>query len=258
MVVMFTMGTLILCVSACGSQQKKLKADLDKAAYHYNLGVGHYFDGNSNVDAALQEVLKALRSRPEYPEAHFLAGLIFMGREMNLEAIRHFKRVLELQPKYYRASNNLGSVYLKLGRWDDAIAIFKELAGNMYYATPGVAHNNLGWALFKKARFVDARRHLIMANQYAPKLCPPYNNLALVLLELDKVDKAKKWLRRGVKKCPSYAEPNYHLGRLASKVGQFDGARKHFERCVELARESSWGERCQERLGRLPAPAVSR
>ena len=73
---------------------------------------GHYFDSTRpNVDAAMQEVLKSLTARPNYPEAHMLAGLIYLGREQYTKAIRHFKRALDIRPTYHAAANNLGTAY---------------------------------------------------------------------------------------------------------------------------------------------------
>ena len=72
----------------CGSSRQELQERQEKGRYHYNLAYGHYFDASRpNADAAMQEVLKSLRIHPEYPEAHMLAGLIFLGREMHLQAI---------------------------------------------------------------------------------------------------------------------------------------------------------------------------
>ena len=74
----------------CGPSQKEVRDAENTAKMHYNLAYGHYFDSTRpNVDAAMQEVLKSLTARPNYPEAHMLAGLIYLGREQYTKAIRH-------------------------------------------------------------------------------------------------------------------------------------------------------------------------
>jgi len=244
---------LVFCLSGCGANKAEQKAREESSRYHYNLAYGHYFDSTRpNVDGAMQEVLKSLQVDPEYPEAHMLAGLIYMGREIHVKAIRHFKKALELRPTYYTAANNLGAAYLGSGRWEDAIKVYEELVGNIMYATPGHGHNNLGWAWFKKGDLDKARRHFLMAINLAPQLCVAHNNLGIILLKKGNVRRAQKYLLRAIKKCPKYAEPHYHMGRIFGQQRQFGLARQSFARCVKLAGDSNWGDRCVERLSTLP------
>ena len=134
----FTATLLILFLVSCGSSRQEVQERLEKGRYHYNLAYGHYFDASRpNADAALHEVLKSLQLHPEYPEAHMLAGLIFLGREMHLQAIKHLKRAVELKPEFYAAQNNLGAAYIAASRWNDAISVYDGLVGNLMYSTPG-------------------------------------------------------------------------------------------------------------------------
>ncbi len=155
------------------------------------------------------------------------------------------------------AQNNLGATYLAMGRWDDAIPIFEKLAGNALYKSPGLALNNLGWAYYNKTDLKKARFKFLEAIAMAPKLCPAYNNLAMVQIDEGRLEKAKKTLERGIKRCKSYAEPHFHLGRVAHRQGDLEGARKHFGRCLELAGDSHLADRCEQRLKALP-PSVGR
>ena len=226
----------------------------ETAQYHYNLAHGYYFNSRraNNVDGAMQEVLKSLKADPNYAEAHMLAGMIYMGREIHVKAIRHFKKAIEIKPNYYKAANNLGAAYLHLGRWDDAIKVYDALVTNIMYVTPGHGHNNLGWAWYKRGNLDKAARHFRMAINLAPGLCVAQNNLGLVMLQQNNYRRATKYLRRAIKKCPNYAEPYYHLGRTQSVAENFTDARASFERCLKLAGDSKWGDRCDQRLSTLP------
>ena len=154
-------------------QEKDIKKQQESAEYHYNLAYGHYFDSTRpNVDAAMHEVLQSLKAKPDFAKAHMLAGIIYLGREQYFKAIRHFKRAIEIEPKYFAAMNNLGAAYLASGRWDDAISVYKKLVSNIMYGTPGHGHNNLGWAYFKKGDLKKAIQHFSMAVNLAPRLCP--------------------------------------------------------------------------------------
>ena len=250
---LLSFAVLAPAMVGCGSSRQEVQEKQEKGRYHYNLAYGHYFDASRpNADAALHEVLKSLQLHPEYPEAHMLAGLIFLGREMHLQAIKHLKRAVELKPEFYAAQNNLGAADSASSRWNDAIGIYEGLVGNLMYSTPGHGHNNLGWAWYKKGNVEKARRHFTMALQLAPRLCPAYNNLGMLLLDEKKLKRARKFLGKAVKICPGYAEPNYHLGRLAALENDVGEARIRFGQCVKLAGDGVLGERCGQRLASLP------
>ncbi len=248
-----TAACIALLLAGCGPSQGQIDKQEREAEEHYNLGYGYFFgDGVKNADAALQSVLRALEIRPVYPEAHMLAGLIFLGREDYLDAVDHFRRALEQKPDYRDAHHNLGATYLASQRWDEAIQVFDALVADRFYATPGNGHNNLGWAWYNKGDLPQALKHLRRAIKLAPELCPAYNNLGLVLYDMGDMDGASLQLDRAVRRCPSYAEPHYHLGRVEANRARLAEAREQFDRCRELAGDAPLAQRCAKRLAALP------
>ena len=253
-------GILLLSGAAagCGPSKKEVKAVKERAEYHYNLAYGYYMDSTrpNNVDAAMHEILQSLKAKPNYAKAHFLAGVIYLGRGIHVKAIGHFKRAIQLKPNYYAAMNNLGTAYLASARWSDAIKIYQSLIGKVMYGTPGHAHNNLGWAYYKLGKFKDAYRHFAAAVNLAPQLCPAYNNLALVLIEEKRFERAEKYFGRAIKRCPKYAEPFFHLGRIAIKKRDGASALSHFKTCLKYSGDTPLNERCQQSIRALTAGAV--
>ena len=249
------LAVLGLLFSGCALFTKKAPTaeELEeKATYHYNLAYGHYFDStNKNVDAAPQQLLLSLEAKPDYPEAHFLAGLVYLGRTDNTLAIRHFQTAIRLRPEYYAAQNNLGAAFLNEGRWDDAISVFEELVGKIRYATPGHGQNNLGWAWYKKGNFKKAETAFRLALNLNPRLCQAYNNLGQVLYDQQKLEQAAKYLKRGIRRCERYAEPHFHLGRVYLGDRKGSEALKEFSECVKLSGDSQLGDRCTAMVKRL-------
>jgi Tfp pilus assembly protein PilF len=247
-------------LAGCGPSQADLKAQREKADYHYQLAYGFYFEKpgqGGNPDAALVETLRALEADEKHAEAHFLAGLIFMGREQHLDAERHYRRAIEIKPDFYFARNNLGATYLAMGRWDEAIALFDALVLTPFYTTPGNGHNNLGWAYYQKGNREKARHHLTVATQVAPTLCPAYNNLGMLLLDEKQDERAEKALNEAVKRCPGYAEPYFHLGRLHARRTDDKLSQQSFRRCLELAEGTPLGDRCSRALSATASGEVN-
>ena len=241
---------ILVLVAGCGPSRAEVREVRELAAYHYGLAYGHFMDRSKpNAGAALREVLKAVHVRPDYPEAHMLAGLIFLGRERYIDATEHFRSAIEQREGYFDAMNNLGATYLAMERWDDAIEIFNKLEGNVLYPSQGHAHNNLGWAWYKKGDLRQAKVHFRSAIPMAPELCPAYNNLGVVLIDEGRMDRAMKFLRQGIKRssCRRYAEPWFHIGRIEERQRRVPEARKAYERCLEYAGDSALADRCRQR-----------
>jgi Tfp pilus assembly protein PilF len=240
---------LVMSVAGCGPSRTEVKKQKEQAEYHYKLAYNHYFDRAApNADAARQAILKSLDLEPDNADARLLAGLIFMGREMYLRAIDEFQYALRLRPDFQYAMNNLGACYLALERWDDAIPIYEQLAGDLRYSTPGVAHNNLGWAWYKKGDLKKAETHFRQARLVQPQLCPAHNNLGMVYADMGKARSAVKHLQEALRRCPTYAEPHYHMGRLAQNARQLDDAVAFFKKCMELGGASPLADRCESRV----------
>lgn len=251
-----SIGLLAWVAVACGPSRAQLEERRQKADYHYKLAFGYLFDPNPDVrDAqmALQESQRALDADADHAEAHFLHALILMGRERYLDAITHYERAIELKPDFYFAHNNLAATYLAMERWDDAIAVLEPLVVNAYYTTQANGLNNLGWAYYKKGNLAVAKKHFTGAIAQSPKLCPAYNNYALVLIDEGNAAKAEEILNEAIRRCPGYAEPYFHLGRVQMRSERSPLAVKSFQKCKDLSGDSPLSERCARQLALLPA-----
>jgi|JI10StandDraft_1071094.scaffolds.fasta_scaffold37117_6 type IV pilus assembly protein PilF len=241
---------LIVALAGCGPSRAEIQEREDQARYHYDLAYGYFFDAqNQQGEQALVEIARSLELNEKNPDANLLAGLVFQGHGRYLDAVRHYQRALELNPELYYARNNLGTAFLALERWDDAIATLTPLSLEIRYDQKGHVQNNLGWAFFKKGDSLKARDHFYKAISQAPKLCPAFNNLGILLIEADELPKAEKILRQGLQICPTnYAEPWFHLGRVQLRQGDPKGAEQSFKQCLKFGGMSSLADRCEQQL----------
>jgi type IV pilus assembly protein PilF len=246
--VFFKSIALLCCMLGCSAiNQKHTKAQKEEAQYRYQLAYGSFFE-SKNGDAALQDILLSLQAVEDDPQTHFLAGLIFSGRGRHLDAISHYQRAIELKKDFYEAQNNLGTIYLTLEQWDQAIPVFEALSQNVLYPSPGLSHNNLGWAYYKKKNFQKAKAHFLSAIQLSPTLCPSYNNMGLTCMALEEFEPAVRYLKQAIDRCPQYAEPYHHIGQIFFTLKRFDLSKKAFDKCSKLASESPIGLKCDQKL----------
>lgn len=132
-------------------------------------------------------------------EEHRNLGIAFYRTGMLDEAVREFRRVVELRPDDLGARFHLGVAHLRLGKWAEAVTEL-EAAGRQRGARPAVFHN-----------------------------------LALALERLGRDDEARTALTAAVD-LGGDEEPRTHLslGVLALRRGMFDEADVHFMRARPL------------------------
>lgn len=216
------------------------------ADFHVKLAANYYVEGN--LAMAQKEIYQALRMDPKSPEAHHVEGFILLGLKQYVQAAVAFRKALQLKPDYFEARNNLGAALIAQGRYRDAIEVLKPLTREPLYATPSHAHGNIGLCYMRLHQWSKAREHLERAVFLNPKFCKGYDLLGQTYEKLGDLESAVRAWQKAAEICEWYAEPHYHLGRVAEMGHDLARARKEFQRCAELARDSVLGRRCGSRL----------
>lgn len=235
---------LALLLNGCATAAAQEKTQ-DKADFHYQLANNYFYDRNTLM--AMKECYAAIEANPGHADAHHLLGFIFFGRKQYTEAITEFQAAIAGRERFYEAIANLGAVYLAQKRWSDALAQFQQLTREQLYPTPSLAYVNMGWALFNMKRYSEALENYKLALFLNPNLCLGYNNLGLLYEAMGDEKLAIESLQIAADRCPKYAEPLFHLGRLLTQQGQVAEATRAFVRCHELEPDSQLGRRCSTR-----------
>lgn len=128
-------------------------------------------------------ILAALPTRAQQPPAPDADRLLARAMELHqagdiLGAMEAYEEVLKLAPDRADARSNLGAVYARLGRYEDATRQYRLAlsAGD----DPKIRFN-LGLALYKSARLSEAAGELARVVETWPSAEPP-NNAAVLLL----------------------------------------------------------------------------
>lgn len=236
-------------MAGCVTEAQQRKKAEEQAKYHYDLGASYF--GEQFIPQALRELLLSLEDNPDNAEALHLLGFIYMGRKDYPTAIKYFRKALALDPEFYICWNNLGTAYLASARWEDAVDLYQDLMGKPMYNTPELAYNNLGWAYYNLGMLEQAREQFEMAAFLKPEMCLAHNNLGLVRAKQGNYVGASRSFQSAIKGCPQYAEPNFHLAQIL-QANHDQQARFYFERCYNLASDSTWGDRCRSYLEVVP------
>ncbi|MBW7971442.1 tetratricopeptide repeat protein [Bradyrhizobium sp. BR 10289] len=180
-------------------------------------------------------------------------GHMFWQRQRTDEALRHFRRALELHPSYLEAANSCGRLLFNLGRYAEALecldaaaqadpnsALLHQIRGDCLQETgrfddaeaayeaslaldPGDAdtHNKFGVLQVRLDRLDRALACFDRALELQPEFSGALSNKALVLLNLQLLDQAFATLRQSLTVDPDNAVATYNLATLQLLTGDF-------------------------------------
>jgi tetratricopeptide (TPR) repeat protein len=144
------------------------------------------------------------------------------------EAVRIFRTILDAQPGFTDACNNLGNALQGLGRLQEAEASYrKALALDPDHVA---VHVNLGVALQRLGRFPEAEEHIRRALAVKADSAETHNQLGNLLQQLGRYSEAELVLREALQLKSDYAEAHNNLGIVLGQLGRLDEA----EQCFRL------------------------
>jgi len=120
----------------------------------------------SEIEAAIVQVNQALEENPKDQKAWNNLGFLFKKMGRTDEAVRAFERAIELKPDYPEAWNNKGDTLFTQGKVREAISCFdRAIEARPNYER---AWYNKGAALESMGRDEEALRHLNMVLRISP------------------------------------------------------------------------------------------
>jgi tetratricopeptide (TPR) repeat protein len=156
-------------------------------------------------------------------------------------AINEFTRALMLQPQYPQALNDLGMLYLKLNRLEEAAAAFTQAVSlNSSFHLPRL---NLGLVRNRQGRYDEAVTLLNALVKDQPSLGQARTLLAEGLIVSKQWDEAESHLREGLKdqtlERSTQAEAHLKLGRVFSNQERYKAAALEIEQAITIEPESA-------------------
>lgn len=140
-----------------------------------------------------------------------------------------FEDTVRKNPDGWMPRSNLGGVYFKQGRYDEALAQFEHIlqVNPRSSEAHAIAHTNIGMILFKQQQPEPALDHLQQALEINPHFAKGHYNLGSVLFRLGRLDEAVACYQQAIELEPRYATAHCDLGGALLLLGQFPAALEH-------------------------------
>ncbi|MCI0622656.1 MAG: tetratricopeptide repeat protein [Acidobacteria bacterium] len=205
--------------------QQAVRLEPADSERHFKLGIA-LLKGR-NLEPAIQIFEKALKVWPNVARLWLGLGLGYYYGQLFDEAEPALRRAWSLDSQLAAAYIVLGDMLSKIGRFDDAVEIFRKSIE---------AHPDLPWAHYYYARSledqgkepIDARIAVLQkAVVLNPNFAEGYYELGKALGKAGRTAEAIERLKRSLQLKPELAESHFQLVRLYRKLGKEVKAREH-------------------------------
>ncbi|MEC7785569.1 MAG: tetratricopeptide repeat protein [Nitrospinota bacterium] len=166
-------------------------------------------------------------------------GVIYLKQEKYDQAIDQFKKALEVDPGYTMGPFFFGDVYTDEKNYQDKINEFKDVIKiNREYAR---AHNYLGLTHLKKKSYSSAETSLLESIKINPKYAKAHNNLGVLYEEMGDTAKAIESYRMAQKLDPNDPDSLYNLGLAYNSLEDGENSVRYMVQ-AKKAHEKKFGQ----------------
>jgi len=195
----------------------------------YNLGVV------AQHQALHQEACDFFRNttllKSSMPEAWNNLGISLHALHRLNDACDAFDKAIALRPMYSGALNNKAILLVKMGQFDEAVALCEQAFNECPDALTAF---NLGTFQQNANRFLEAHRWFSSALQIDPRYTKALNNRGLCLQALGEPDGALADFDAALAIDPKFVDATNNRGNVLRQLGKIESALLSYSRAIEL------------------------
>lgn len=173
-----------------------------------------------------------VRKSPEKARPRYNLGVLYEKRGRLDDAMREYLTSIRLDPLFPLPYNNLGILYGRQGRYEEAISTIQAV----FRLEPGdaTAHTNLGIVYARQGKREEAVREFENALRLNPNDAEAHYNLGIAWEQLGRLEEAAQEYSAAIKAKPEYLDAYNNLGTLFAKRGDLDRAIAAFEAALKV------------------------
>ena len=248
---------IVGCLSICAQVQRAREIVLLKqndADIHFLLGrklkrYGSYLKNDEQKEKYLeagQEFVKVVKQKPNFAEAYYEIGEVFIELKDESLAVGAFREAIKLKPELLDAHNALGLLLANQGKFDEAEKEYREVI--KLYPNDAEARYGLGNIFRVQEKYVDAVKEFREAIRLKPDDAESYGGLGVTLYKQGKYKEAERAHREALKLKPGLVVEYKMLALCLDAQGNRTEARVYWEKALGVEKDPAWIESISKRL----------
>jgi Tfp pilus assembly protein PilF len=188
-------------------------------------------------EEAAQSLIAAREIDRRNPEFPYALGRIYYQQHRYADAVPQFEAALLLDPKSYKAYDNLGLCYEAIGDEERAALNYRKALDLVYKDHPDYdwVYANYAELLMKQGRYEEAFQFAAEAAARNPRSARDCYLTGKALTKLGKWELSMRWLKRAAELDSRYAEPHYLLAQAYRKQGSEAEALRELDQFKKLS-----------------------
>ncbi len=182
---------------------------------------------------------------------HFNSGVTFYNRKEFSKAIHAYQKVIELDPTYVEAYNNLGILYQTMGDAKSAFEAYQKATEvNPRYEK---GYNNLGLLFLLEGRYEEALEVFQKVLAINSNNIESHINLGILFKKKGQSEKAIESYQKALAIDPLHRETHYNTALLYEHLENWELAISHYQQFIQHSSKSypELVSRVQRRLSAL-------
>lgn len=203
--------------------------------WQHNYDLGKKFFDERKYDAALQYLEKVAAEKNQFADVYNMLGFIYYSNSRFEDAIRAFRKAIEINPAYTEASLNLSVVYNELGQFERSSEVYAQAKEGRKdaksYLDPYVRgklanmHSGLGEIYKDLGFYQEAADEFRKALILCPEFVDIRTSLGVVCRDMRDFQGALKELEESLRENPDYTHARIQLGLTHYTMGQHEKAK---------------------------------
>jgi Tfp pilus assembly protein PilF len=167
---------------------------------------------------------------------HFNSGVTFYNQKEFSKAIQAYQKVIELDPTYVEAYNNMGIIYQTMGDAKSAFEAYQKATGiNPRYEK---GYNNLGLLFLLEGRYEEALEAFQKALAINSNHIESHINLGILFKQKGQWENAIESYQKALAIDPHHRETHYNMALLYEQLENWELAISHYQQFIQLSSKS--------------------
>lgn len=208
----------------------------------------YYLEKEHRYPEAIRHYTRAIQLNPKNASTHNNIGNLYMKTGELHAALNHYAAALRIRPDYKEAHNNIGNVLSKLGKFKQAVVHYKKaLELDLNYAK---VHANLANALAALGDLNLSMNHYNQAVRLDQDNVEVHYNRSILLLRLNRFAEAEQALQKVIKERRNFKEAYNNLGVAYEHLGKTEAATESYRQALRIDPDFKDARQNLERLGK--------